>query len=526
MKTINLADYLDGKSHDGAFAACFAAAEGMHSSVRIVIPPGEYKLSAINPIRLFSGLDVIADGAEFFFPEDMDNPKHRTMFAGTDVRDFSWRGGRFHGHVYDVPPAVSKWRPDACSRCIAIDTTEKGVNSGIRFDGIMVVDCAGAVVTVYGWSATQNKASDIAVTNCNFIRCGKFMWDYGYLWERLAFPELFTQEERRTAERNFNIANVSGAVRFCGDCIEAEELPALKSEPRFPWDGVCFFGENLPPEIQKGRAYYVVSEKKGRLCIAETPDGVPLRTSKAVGARLFRNLFDVFHWAYAPVEQGPGKGGMDLICCRNVAVSGNSFSANGDTMHIKESSEVIFSGNRIAGSRMGAFFLAFDCDHVTATGNVVNGTNGSRVLTVERGCSDVVISGNVFYNGGRGCWFNSNRNLILKDNVFRSNVLKGTESCGRRSPFSGAFEKYPELYFAHCRKGYSNIIVSSNLFEATESNTEPTLLFQKMGDGIVVSDNIFRCGTRQIAVADGVSADCHGNIGVAEINARGIAEPL
>ena len=529
METINLNDYLDGKTCEEAFTACFAAAERLRLPVKLIIPPSEYHLSALEPIRLFSGLHIVAEGAEFFFPESMEEPVHRDMFSGTDVCDFSWQGGRFHGHVYDVPPAIPKWRPDACSRGIAINTSANGRTSGLRFDGIDGVDCAGSVVSVYGHSygGVCNKASNIVVTNCNLDRCGKFMWDYGYLWERLAFAELFTAAEHDVAEQYFNMQNVSGDVRFNGDYIEVEGLPMLKPEARYPFDGICFFGDNIPPEIQKGRAYFIIGEKDGRITISDTPGGAPLKTTSSHGgSRLFRNLFDIFHWAYAPQNQGPGKGGLDLICCRDVSVSGCSISANGDTMHIKESSDVVFCNNRIKGSRMGAFFLAFDCDHVTASGNVVNGTNGSRVLTVEKGCRDVVISDNVFYNGGRGCWFNNVESLVLKGNVFRDNVLKGVPSCGRRSPFSGEFECYPELYFAHACKGYGNIVVSGNIMQATESNTEPTILFQEKGHDIVVENNIFRSGTRQVAVAEGIDVNCHDNIGISEINHRMIQEAL
>jgi hypothetical protein len=219
---------------------------------------------------------------------------------------------------------------------------------------------------------------------------------------------------------------------------------------------------------------------------------------------------------------------MDFVCCRNLTVTGCSFSANGDTMHIKEASEVVFSNNRIFGSRMGAFFLAFNCDHVTASGNVVNGTNGSRVLTVERGCHEIVITDNVFSGGGRGCWFNSNENLILSGNVFDSNVLKGVPEFGkgRRSPFSGAFEKYPELYFAHGGKGYGNIIMKSNIICATPTNTEASVLFQQNGHDIIMSDNIFKSGTRQISVAEDIKLIQENNTGIAGFNSLDVSEPL
>ncbi len=529
MDILYITDYLEGRTTEEAFAACFAAAEGLHHHVKIVIAPGEYHLSALEPVRLFSGLSVLADGAEFFFPETMDDPVHRTMFMGTDICDLSWKGGRFHGHVYYVPPAISKWRPDACSRCIAIETSTHGRTSSLRFDCIQGVDCAGSVISVYGHSinGVRNKAGDIVVRDCKFERCGKFMWDYGYLWERLAFPELFSPDENKVAELYFPMRNLSGAVCFNGDSIDVENIPQRKPEARYPWDSVCFCGKDLPPEIIRGKVYFVVAEKDGRIAVSETPDGLPIRTSPAKGdIQLFRNMFDVFHWGYAPQNQGPGKGGLDLVCCRDISVSGCTLSANGDTMHIKESSDVVFCNNRIKGSRMGAFFLAFDCDHVTASGNVVNGTNGSRVLTVEKGCRDVVISENVFYNGGRGCWMNNVESLILKGNVFKDNVLKGVPSRGRHSPFSGTFERYPELYFAHAGKGYGNIIVSGNIFQATDSNTEPTILFQEKGHDLLMENNIFRSGTRQVAVAEGITLNCNGNIGISEINHRLMAEPL
>lgn len=41
---------------------------------------------------------------------------------------------------------------------------------------------------------------------------------------------------------------------------------------------------------------------------------------------------------------------------------------------------------------MGAFFLAEFCKTRGSAGNTVDGTNGSRVISVEKSCEDVVIS--------------------------------------------------------------------------------------------------------------------------------------
>ena len=85
MKTFDVSEYIGNTLPEvdvtKAFCSCFSAAEAAGGSVQIVIPPGKYHLSALEPVKLFSDLTVVAEGAEFYFPEKMDDPKHRTMFA-------------------------------------------------------------------------------------------------------------------------------------------------------------------------------------------------------------------------------------------------------------------------------------------------------------------------------------------------------------------------------------------------------------------------------------------------------------
>ena len=177
---------------------------------------------------------------------------------------------------------------------------------------------------------------------------------------------------------------------------------------------------------------------------------------------------------------------------------------------------------------MGAFFLAFNCDHAEIYDNTVYGTNGSRVLTVERGCHDVNIHHNTFTGGGRGCWFNQNDNIIVSDNIFKNNVQKGIQQIGigRRSPFSGAFEQYPEIYFTHALKSYSNIIMRGNLIESTPGNTQPAILFEKNGSGIILENNHLQGFSREIAIEGNADVQYNQNHGAAEYNKKSIAEPL
>ena len=107
----------------------------------------------------------------------------------------------------------------------------------------------------------------------------------------------------------------------------------------------------------------------------------------------------------APKGSGPGKGAFDIVGARDVRVTGCQLSALGDTMHIQRCQNIIFADNHILGSRMGAFFLAEFCENARITGNLVDGTNGSRIVSVEKSCRNVTMPGNTVRNGGRGASF-------------------------------------------------------------------------------------------------------------------------
>jgi len=128
--------------------------------------------------------------------------------------------------------------------------------------------------------------------------------------------------------------------------------------------------------------------------------------------------------AYAPTGSGPGKGAFDIVGARDVRVTGCQLSAIGDTMHIQRCRNIVFANNHILGSRMGAFSLAEFCQNATITGNLVDGTNGSRVISVEKSCTDVTMTGNTFRNGGRGAWINQPVNFVMTGNVFVNNTTK------------------------------------------------------------------------------------------------------
>jgi hypothetical protein len=189
-----------------------------------------------------------------------------------------------------------------------------------------------------------------------------------------------------------------------------------------------------------------------------------------------------------------------------VIVRGCRLSALGDTMHLQKSRGIIFANNHSTGSRMGAFFLAEYCKDATITGNTVDGTNGSRVISVEKSCEDVTIVGNTFRNGGRGSWINQPRNFVLADNIFLNNTTKCETDPrrGRRSFLTGDYERYAELYFTiHEPNGrYGNVTVRGNIF-TSGPNAQHAITFAPGGDTIQITANLFSGAVRSIPAPQG-----------------------
>jgi hypothetical protein len=485
----------------------------------VTIPPGEYQLDGVRPVPLASGLTVSAYGARFVLPESLGDKARAILFAGENICDFRWFGGHFQGRVFDPAQEVNSWEPNANTRAILISTTPGGRTENLLFRDVTADGLAGAVITVLGAERkgsdreVQTFARNVSVENCTLLRSGKFMWDYGYLWQITVWPEDYDARERGLAEKYFRHDLVRGPVRMdAGDdrifFNNAQPLPITKpragAEADRGHDAVCFFGDSLPQNIVCGRQYFVVESTPEFIRVAESPGGLPLKFAGGAGSqtKLISNLFQAHLALYAPAGSGPGKGALDLVGCEKVIVRGCRLSALGDTMHIQKSHGIVFDGNQITGSRMGAFFLAEYCRDAVVTGNTVDGTNGSRVVSVEKSCEDVIISGNTFRNGGRGSWINQPRNLVLTDNIFVNNTTKceADPHRGRRSFVTGDYERYAELYFTTHELGgrYGNVMVRGNLFISGPHATH-AISFAPGGETLTVVDNLFRGPIRTLA---------------------------
>lgn len=489
----------------------------------VTIPPGDYALDGTRPVPISSGTTVVAYGARFHLPDNLGDRARTVLFTGEDVSDFRWFGGHFTGHVFDPTVEENLWEPNANTRGIVITTSPGGRTENLTFRDITSDGLAGAVITVLGAEKKGSEsevvtfARNVTVENCTLERSGKFMWDYGFLWQITVWPEDYSPRERAMAAKYFRNDLIRGPLRMeAGDdrvfFNNEKPLPVTKAREGVAaergHDAVCFLGDALPSNLVRGRQYFVVESTPEFIRIAERPDGASIRFASSAGpqAKLIADLFSAHLALYAPVGSGPGKGALDLVGCRNVVVRGCRMSALGDTMHIQKSHGVVFTGNHITGSRMGAFFLAEYCKDATITGNTVDGSNGSRVISVEKSCENVTITGNTFRNGGRGSWINQPRNFVLTDNVFVNNTTKCERDPrrGRRSFVTGDYELYAELYFTTHESGgrYGNVIVQGNVF-TSGPNASAAITFAPGGETLLVADNVFSGPVRTVPVPDG-----------------------
>ena len=520
--TFDLAEFhpaKDGVKDDSPALAQAFEALAKAGGGNLTIPAGDYAMTGATSIALASNSRIIAHGARFLLPQTLGDKAKIILFTGENLQHFTWEGGEFIGHCFDHKRPPNTWEPNANTRAIALTTTEDGVTDDILCRDVHSNRVAGSVISVYGSvpakgeSVVNKYATNVTLENCTFIDSGKFMWDYGLLWQIMIWPEDYKSEDLAMAQKYFRndsirsglvMAEGEDAVRFTNT---GKALPVSKSNEVS--ELVCFFGDVLPGNITKGKGYYVVDSTPEYIKVSDTVGGNPIKFQGNAGpsAKLMHNMLAGYYGLYAPTGSGPGKGCFDVVGCKNVRVTGCKISALGDTMHIQRSENIVFANNHIIGSRMGAFFLAEFCKNSTIIGNLIDGGNGSRVMSVEKSNEDVTIIGNTFRNGGRGSWINQPKNLIMQGNVFVNNTTKGEADPwrGRRSHQTGDYLKFPEIYFTQYEPDgeYGPVIVKDNTF-TTGPGASEAMTFARGGNDILVEGNIFKGSVTSMLVERGV----------------------
>lgn len=472
----------------------------------VTLPPGDYHLDGAQPIPLRSNTTVLAHGARFHLPETLPDQARIVVFAGEDIAHLTWHGGEFIGHVFDPAQKENRWPPNANTKGIEITTTRPGGTHDILFRDLRSHGLAGAVIGVHGLVKKGSEsevlawAERVAVESCVLLRSGKFMWDYGYLWQIMTWPEEYEPWEVERAAQYFRMDLVREGVTMAdGDDrvrFDNRQNPVPVSQSAEPVDALTFLNADLPKNLIRGRQYFVVASAEDHIKIAAEPGGEPIRFQGAggPGSRFVHKLNGAYH-AWAPIGAGPGKGAFDITGARDVRVTGCQLSALGDTMHIQACRNIAFANNHILGSRMGAFFLAEFCQNAVITGNLIDGSNGSRVMSVEKSCTDVTITGNTFRNGGRGSWINQPVNFVMTGNVFVNNTTKNEPNMrrGRIAYQTGEPVRFPELYFTLYEPdaAYGPVIVRDNIFQLGDAAPEEAVTFAPNGRDLLFTSNIF-----------------------------------
>ena len=501
----------NGKSDDApAFQKLFEAVSKVGGGT-VTIPAGEYYVSGLSSISLPSNTTVFAYGANFHLPKTLGDQARIVVFKGENMTNFTWFGGHFEGYCFDHRNPPNTWEPNVNTRIFVISTSESGKTDHILFRDVSSNKVAGAIVNIEGFKkvhdlpTVENFATNVSVENCTFIDSGKFMWDYGLLWQIIVFSEEYTPSDLAMAKKYFRNDLIRSNLKMNdGDdkiLFDNKLNPISISNSNLPKDAVCFFGDKLPENIIKGKQYFIVTSTAQYIQVSDQPKGEPITfkgSSSATQTNLIYNLQDAFYVLYAPIGSGPGKGCIDLVACKNTRITGCKISALGDAMHIHSCHNNIFSNNQILGARMGAFFLAEYSKNSSIIGNTVNGTNGSRIMSIERSNEDVTVIGNTFRNGGRGSWINQPKNLIMQGNIFINNTTKCDPGpwIGRKTFKTGTWESYSEIYFTTYQKGgkYGPVILKDNIFE-TGPGAAAAIQFEKNGEDVLVEGNFFKGNT-------------------------------
>ena len=188
----------------------------------VTIPPGDYHLDGAEPLPLPSHTTVFAYGARFHFPERLGDGARAVLFTGSDVVELSWHGGEFLGRVFDPAQRENTWEPNVSTRAIEITTTRPGGTRDLLFRDVRSNGVAGAVIGVHGLKEKGSEGRVLAWTervvldSCTLLRSGKFMWDYGYLWQIVTWPEDYEAWEVERAWKYFRADLVHEVTRIEG----------------------------------------------------------------------------------------------------------------------------------------------------------------------------------------------------------------------------------------------------------------------------------------------------------------------
>jgi hypothetical protein len=503
-------------------------------------PPGRYLIKAIaaNTCQPPTNVVIDATGAEFLFPETLGSGLYFVWQTAYDVQNFVWKGGKFIGHAFDpnlVPHTANTWQPNVVVGGFYFDS-KPGIGSrNILFEGLESDGLQGSVIAVVGSRINAYTlatfAENITLRQCRFTRSGALYWDYGFLWQRLVWAYEYDENNRSMAQTYFNPTIFTTPVTVNGTRIEFDNSTArIAIAPDAGLSrAVCFYGESVDSALTRGRAYYPAESDATHIAVSLTPGSTPIALNgDGRDMRMMYDLQRAFYEMFFPYGGRPnatfqidGAVGVDVSDC----VLENS---NSDAMMIRQSKGVTFRRNEIRGARMGALFIGDLSENVLVEDNFIDDGNGSRLISIDRSCKDVVVRRNRFLNGGRGCWIDQPRGIVIASNVFSNLTLKNTADpyLGRRSPGNGGYERWDPMYFTvHNMPPYGGqpwgpVTIVSNVIDAgTGPLPAQAIRLEANARDVLIANNDFRGSCTCFALASSIERVTFGpNAGILTAN--------
>lgn len=513
-----------------------AAASTAASKVIIFKPGSTYLLGMQNVasnIALFSNLKVIADGATFALPTSLsvplsgntDYPLLRCFVAPANIQNFTWQGGTVVGYGFDLTAntlSTNNWQTTNGVCFIQARGSATAAPQNITIDKLTAYWLGGPAVDIEGYGITgsngsgitTNQASNITIRDCNFDHCGAPLWDYQRAYNWLAFyPTNLTTQNWQFASNNMVAqSTIIGAVTTTSGSttVPFNNSPTIVpvSAAATPQNCVFFYGPTMPtytgqstPTLRFGYPYYVVASSSTGISISLTYGGAAISFSQTMSSGLYMvygiNNNYVFPGTRTRVDLGYNptyNGAWQVSYASNVVIRGNRWSGCGDSHTLFQSSTVSMMNNIVSSAVMGCLFVGNQCSDVLIEGNIFNGNNGSRVLTIEDGSTQIAVIGNKFLNGGRGLLANNVSGLTFSGNICNNLTIKNNPvpglgqwdfTYGNWSGNNGfLFGAIPGSTFITTS---TNIVITGNTFFSTNS---PRLFqFSPFMNGLTVTGN-------------------------------------
>jgi len=469
-----------------------AAASGSRS---VTLPAGKYLIgltSISNQIRLPSNTTIDATGAQFLFPVTLptNNAAYPfpMAFSSTDVTNLTWSGGSVLGYGFDlaaVDPSTNVWKPSETPAFLYFSSTDGHGCENIIIQNLSATNVSGPMVAFNGVGSgrgasttTTTPARRLTLTNCTFIQCGLFAWDYSYLLQIICYSNHYSAGQWWMATNYLPPNLLVGAVTTTAGSgwvgFDNPGLVALNTNSSSTKNQCAFYGMPPPstPQIIAGNPYYVVGTNSHGILVSTAQGGSPVvfNASSSSSMGLVPNIWAAGMNTYFPFGRSPNvySGAFCFIDCDDVQVLNSTWSSPGDSSNFLRTSNIRIADNLVLPVRMGVLFLGDGCRNAVVTNNLFNiGSTGSRVITLEN-VSNVTVRANTFNGGGRGCLIVNPLQVTIGNNIFRTNTTKAYQdyAIGRIGPeYGGTWEQQWLFHVINEGIGPNGIVITNNLIQ-------------------------------------------------------------